>query len=387
MAVYVGVDIGTTSTKTVAYDKGGRLLARASEGYALRSRNPGWAEQDRLGHKPRHAGVPRAWQEDPREGAEPLARAVRRAIVLGWGHMEQELRSNPALTRSVLGTDDPREVACALDSFCAAHLGCAVRGILSCEISVGAAFGLLLRDGRRAFLKANPPARQPDFLRAVHRTQGHLARHGFPCPRPLVGPRPFLSGHATVDEYADEGSFRDAHDPAVRRKMARALARQVSLCSTLSGVEALADGGMRWPRGPEDGLWPEPHNALFDFGATAGGTGWIDGIALAAMRGRPGTAGRVVGHRDWSAKHFRFEDGVSPPKIRAVYDWDALGVDREPVFAGFAAATLPPPGTWRCRAGRPAPGRWGASSPSTRTRAVGPSPGPRGKRPSARRST
>lgn len=46
MVVYIGVDIGTTSTKTVAYDEGGRLLAEQSEGYDLRSPHPGWAEQD-----------------------------------------------------------------------------------------------------------------------------------------------------------------------------------------------------------------------------------------------------------------------------------------------------------------------------------------------------
>jgi gluconokinase len=46
MAVYIGVDIGTTSTKTVAYDEGGRLLAEQSEGYDLHSPHPGWAEQD-----------------------------------------------------------------------------------------------------------------------------------------------------------------------------------------------------------------------------------------------------------------------------------------------------------------------------------------------------
>jgi len=46
MTVYIGVDIGTTSTKTIAYGEGGRLLAEKSEGYDLYSPNPGWAEQD-----------------------------------------------------------------------------------------------------------------------------------------------------------------------------------------------------------------------------------------------------------------------------------------------------------------------------------------------------
>lgn len=269
--------------------------------------------------------------------------------------MERELRSDPALARSILGTDDPRQVAADLDSFCASRLGSGMQRVLFCEINVGAAFGLLLGDGRRVFLKAHPPARRPDFLRAVHRAQGHLSHHGFPCPRPVVGPKPFLTGYATVDEYADAGSYRDAHDPAVRREMARALARQVALCSGLSGVGALAEGGMRWPEGPE-ALWPEPHNVLFDFEATAEGAGWIDQIALAARRVCPVGAGEVVvGHRDWSAKHLRFEDRGGLPRLRVVYDWDALSVDHEPVIVGFAAATFT--ATWylKVRSRAPSP--------------------------------
>jgi gluconokinase len=45
-AVVVGVDIGTTSTKAVAYDTGGRQLAVHSIGYPLHEPHPGYAEQD-----------------------------------------------------------------------------------------------------------------------------------------------------------------------------------------------------------------------------------------------------------------------------------------------------------------------------------------------------
>lgn len=46
MTVHAGVAVGTTSTKAVAYDEGGRLLAEESEGYGLYSPHSGWAEQD-----------------------------------------------------------------------------------------------------------------------------------------------------------------------------------------------------------------------------------------------------------------------------------------------------------------------------------------------------
>src|SRR5512142_3328292 len=44
--VVVGVDIGTTATKTVAVDAAGRTLATSSAGYRLREPEPGHAVQD-----------------------------------------------------------------------------------------------------------------------------------------------------------------------------------------------------------------------------------------------------------------------------------------------------------------------------------------------------
>jgi gluconokinase len=44
--VVVGVDLGTTSTKAVAFDTTGREVASASAGYPLEEPHPGWAEQD-----------------------------------------------------------------------------------------------------------------------------------------------------------------------------------------------------------------------------------------------------------------------------------------------------------------------------------------------------
>ena len=44
--VVVGVDLGTTNTKVIAYDTSGRRLAGASAGYPLDEPHPGWAEQD-----------------------------------------------------------------------------------------------------------------------------------------------------------------------------------------------------------------------------------------------------------------------------------------------------------------------------------------------------
>src|SRR5882672_6570562 len=44
--VLVGLDVGTTGVKAVAVSPDGRILASASEEYALSTPQPGWAEQD-----------------------------------------------------------------------------------------------------------------------------------------------------------------------------------------------------------------------------------------------------------------------------------------------------------------------------------------------------
>ncbi|QDU52633.1 xylulokinase [Gimesia panareensis] len=46
MAVFLGVDIGTSGTKTLAMQEDGTILASATEEYPLYSPHPGWSEQD-----------------------------------------------------------------------------------------------------------------------------------------------------------------------------------------------------------------------------------------------------------------------------------------------------------------------------------------------------
>jgi hypothetical protein len=117
--------------------------------------------------------------------------------------------------------------------------------------------------------------------------------------------------------------------------MARALARMIELSAEVSDVEELSRG---WKLPPAQGLWPIPHNALFDFEATAAGAEWIDEIAGKARKILDNSPGRmVVGHADWSAKHFRFKDG----KVGVIYDWDSLRLDKETNLVGHTATHFP----------------------------------------------
>jgi hypothetical protein len=194
--------------------------------------------------------------------------------------------------------------------------------------SVGALFGIERRDGTRVAVKVHKLFRDERYFDDVQRLQDVLAEQGFPAPRPLG-----RHGLVTWEEWLDKGTFRDAHEPEVRRVMAVTLARFVEL-ATGTGIRPAR------PFFPAAGgaLWPTPHNALFDFEATAAGAEWIDEIARAAKRDGDSGVGRVVvGHTDWAAKHVRFDDDFRPT---AVYDWDSVDTQAETRIVGTAAASF-----------------------------------------------
>jgi hypothetical protein len=223
------------------------------------------------------------------------------------------------IERSIFGTDDPEEIWGQVLEVCPEAVDC-----FAFDVSVGALFGLRLRDGSRVALKIHRE-RDTGSLEAVQRVQAHLVEQGFPCPQPLG-----VRGAATLEQWADEGVYRDAHDPAVRRVVARYLARLFVLTRPLQPLAGL-EPYFPSPDGP---LWPVPHNVLFDFEATAAGAEWIDEIAREAKPLRDAGAGElVIGHGDWTVKHFRFA-GLRPTII---YDWDSLNTDYETVFVGLAA--------------------------------------------------
>ena len=235
--------------------------------------------------------------------------------------------------QAIFGTVDSTEIARNVDAFCLAELGSRIAGYLFYESSQGSVIGVQLADNRRVVVKAHPPSQSPGFLAAVFRVQSHLANHGFPCPRPISGPMPLARGYAVVEELVDDGVYADAHEPSIRSTMAGTLYWLVDLTRNLTSLPGLRPGMLSrfMPRR----LWPTPHSKIFDFEATAQGSEWIDRIASKARQHLlSSSAGEdVIGHTDWSVKHFRFVDGM----VRVIYDWDSLALEKEPIIVGDAA--------------------------------------------------
>jgi hypothetical protein len=220
----------------------------------------------------------------------------------------------------VLGTDDAdaiRDVARRYEP--------ETEEIFFFAVSVGALYGVRRRDGSCVAIKVNTLFRDPAYFAEVQRLQSALRAAGFPAPAPIR-----REGTVTVDEWLDAGTFRDGHEPEVRRALAASLARFVEL-ATATGIRPRREF-LR----PPGALWPKPHNVLFDFAATAAGAEWIDEIARAA-RSVPAVGRRVVGHTDWAAKHVRFDPGLRPT---AVYDWDSVDTELEPLLVGGAAGSF-----------------------------------------------
>ncbi|MDX6476797.1 MAG: hypothetical protein QOH95_2308 [Gaiellaceae bacterium] len=226
------------------------------------------------------------------------------------------------IVEDVLGTLDAEAIRARV-----CELEPATEEIFYFAASVGALFGVRRRDGSRVAIKINKLFTDEAYFAEVQELQLRLGAAGFPAPRPLR-----RVGTVTVDEWLDEGEYRNAHEPAVRRAMARELARFHRL-ATATGLRPRREF-LR----PAGAIWPKPHNVLFDFEATAEGAEWIDEIGAAARAVADRGAGtEIVGHTDWSAKHLRFDHALRPT---ALYDWDSVTTDREPSLVGTAAGSF-----------------------------------------------
>jgi Phosphotransferase enzyme family len=246
----------------------------------------------------------------------------------------QGLHRGGAVEALIFGTRDGDAVEEHIRRFCREQLGAEVSDVVFRATSVGVVFGVRLSDGLRAVVKVHQPRESRETLEALHAVQSALFRADFPCPEPFVGPTPLGRGLAVIESLLDEGEFRDTHEPTLRRSIAEALARHLELTRECGRPASLGGG---WSLYASGGLWPrDAHAPIFDFKATAAGAEWIDAIAARAkpLAAAPGEV--LVGHSDWSGKHFRFAE----QRITAIYDWDSVRLGREAVIVGNAAMTF-----------------------------------------------
>jgi hypothetical protein len=225
------------------------------------------------------------------------------------------------LARSIFGTADADAIASRVEGYVRARLA---RTVVACPRfiqSVGAVFVLDLDDGSRVVLKAHAfdGKRLRGFTRsgeiaAVYDAHAHYAEAGFPCSRVLVAPAPWEGGAIAAMTFVDGSRAEDPHEPKVRSAMAEELARSMTLGRTLSATKKLPRDRL-----PPDALFPEPHNAIFDFGAPGGE--WIDARARQAREVLERWAKRpIVMHTDFSGANVRVSNG----SVIAVYDMDSV---------------------------------------------------------------
>jgi len=238
------------------------------------------------------------------------------------------------LISSIVGHTDTVRIAEQLRQSISRSLDGEVIGCQLLEISVGVAFGLTLSDGRQVMAKLHAAKTSLSSLLATASVQRHLNEAGFLCPEVLACPADFGASSLTLEAFVTDGEHADAHRPEIRRAMAEALAEQIDRTRRFADLEDLPSCGV--PAGGS--IWPEPHNALFDFERTSEGAEWIDAIGGRALaRLEDGDPELIVGHSDWAAKHFRFRGEA----ITIVYDWDSLVRADECRIVGNAAATFP----------------------------------------------
>jgi Phosphotransferase enzyme family len=246
--------------------------------------------------------------------------------------MRAFLRDTDAvLERRALGTSDLELAAKRLEECCTRTLA-PVAECLFYRSNVGLVAGLVLDDGRRVVAKVHRPNQTRTRLGTVQRVQGHLADHGYPCPRP-VGMAHCEHAFVTFEELRADGGYRQGHEPSVRRAMAESLAEQIRLAAEVPEVLALSREPLRGQRV----LWRDTH-PMFDFDTTRAGAEWIDELAsraLDVLRDDPGET--VVGHTDWRVEQMRFAGG----QVSVAYDWDSLVRDAETTIVGYAARAFP----------------------------------------------
>ena len=230
---------------------------------------------------------------------------------------------------TLVGDRSYEEVERWVDELTQAQLGEQIGGALFAKKSVGAVFGIVLESGEPAVLKLFNRSIQPSELSAMHRCLATAAAHRFPVPRQRseifeADDGLFAAYYAYVD-----GDQRDAHEPSVRRELARSLAELNTLLAPLDTT------GLPLAPGRQEALWPPAQRVWETREVDDADTRFIDAHGRAAQTVlKKSKLPRVATHLDWGVKNIRFRDD----SVCAVYDTDSVHAASEAECVGRAAA-------------------------------------------------
>jgi hypothetical protein len=227
-----------------------------------------------------------------------------------------------------LGGRSNEQIVALVEQLVRENLGSPVVGATFASKSVGAVFGVRLSSGEAVVLKLFDKTQTKASLATVHRCIARLVEAGVPAPRVLSDVFVTDDGIPGAFEVSD-GDSRDGHEPAVRKELARVLARTCQIQAEESPNEL--------PVAPTRGnvLWPAPHRSFLSLDDShAPEASWMDQIGRRAQAALKGEILPVLPvHSDWGVKNARFRGDV----ICAVYDWDSLVAGSEAEMVGRAS--------------------------------------------------
>jgi hypothetical protein len=240
-------------------------------------------------------------------------------------------RAQRADLAMLIGEQKPRETEAWVDELTVAQLGVHASGALFASKSVGAVFALLLETGEPAVLKLFNRSYSRAELLAMHRCMGVAHSHRFPVPRQRSELFEAADGVYGAFFAYEGGEHRDAHDPSVRRELARSLAELNGLLAPLDEKDLPPAPGL------QETLWPKAQRVweLREVPADDEDFALIAEHASAAQQVlKKSKLPRAAMHLDWGVKNIRFRDD----SVCVVYDSDSLHLASEAECVGRAAA-------------------------------------------------
>jgi len=223
-----------------------------------------------------------------------------------------------------------------LADWCDRYLGARPACVLFRSGHLSEVVAAQLADGRQVVIKARPSDPRIVGCTAV---QEHLARAGFPCPRPLRAPVEAGGLTVTAETLVAAGSQLPAEGGAA--PFAALLSRLIGSAPGPGAVPSLAPSPpwTGWDH-PGPRLWPHRDDRGRDL-TDCPGPVWLDDAAHRVReRLSASTAPARVGHGDWESQNIRWSDG----QPLAVHDWDSVISQPETAIVGLAAAVWPAAG-------------------------------------------